>query len=70
MQRKMYQRDYMRKLIARFGANKDRVVREYAGAERRGEVERKSNSHNWTPEQYASALWQDGIRRGWIQLVN
>jgi hypothetical protein len=41
------------------------VVREYA-AEARGEVKRKSNSHGITAEQYARALWNDAVKKGWI----
>lgn len=66
MSRKISQRDYMRELVRRFGPNEDRVVREYAAAEERGEVERKSNSHTITAEQYARALWNDAVKKGWI----
>lgn len=66
MKRKPSQRDYMRELVRRFGADEERVVREYAAAEERGEVERRSNSHRITAEQYARALWGDAIKKGWI----
>lgn len=66
MKRKLSQRDYMRELVGRFGYNEERVVREYAAAEERGEVERKSNSHRITAEQYARALWNDAVKKGWI----
>jgi hypothetical protein len=66
MKGKSSQRDYMRELVRRFGANEERVVREYAAAEGRGEVERKSNSHRITAEQYARALWNDAVKKGWI----
>lgn len=66
MKRKLSQRDYMRELVRRFGHDEERVVREYAGAEERGEVERKSNSHHITAEQYARALWNDAVKKGWI----
>jgi len=59
----------MLKLIGRYGANKERVICEYASAEEKDEVERKSNSHNWTARQYARALWRDGVRRGWVNEV-
>jgi hypothetical protein len=39
--RRRAQRDYMRKLVRRFGPDEERVIREYAAAEERGEVERK-----------------------------
>ena len=63
--RKPSQRDYMRGLVRRFGVNEERVVREYAAAEERGEVERKSNSHRISAEQYARALWKDAVKKGW-----
>lgn len=66
MKRKPSQRDYMRELVRRFGPNEERVVREYAAAEERGEVERRSNSHRITAEQYARALWNDAVKKGWI----
>lgn len=56
----------MRQLVSRFGHDEERVVREYAAAEARDEVERKSNSHHLTAEQYARALWNDAIKKGWI----
>lgn len=56
----------MRELVRRFGHDEERVVREYAAAEARGEVERKSNSYRLTAEQYARALWNDAVKKGWI----
>jgi len=56
----------MRRLVMRFGIDEERVVREYAEAEKRGEVERKRNSSNYTAEHYASALWNDAVKKGWI----
>ena len=60
------QRDVLRSLVERFGLDEERVVAEYAAAERRGEVERKSNEYGTTPETYARALWSDAVRKGWI----
>ena len=56
----------MRELVRRFGPDEERVVLEYAAAEERGDVERKRNSHGMTPEQYARALWNDAVKKGWI----
>jgi len=67
MKKKTSQRNYMRELVKRFGANSDRVVREYAAAEMRGDVQRNRNSHGLTPEQYARALWNDAVMKGWIR---
>jgi hypothetical protein len=66
LMKKPSQRDYMRELVRRFGVNAEHVVREYAAAEERGEVERRSNSHRITAEQYARALWNDAVKKGWI----
>jgi hypothetical protein len=56
----------MRELVRRFGPDEERVVREYAAAEERGEVGRRSNSHRITAEQYARALWNDAVKKGWV----
>ena len=56
----------MRDLVGRFGADEERVVRAYAEAEQRGEVERSRNTYHLTAEQYARALWRDAVRKGWI----
>ncbi len=60
------QRDVLRRLVERFGMNEERVVKEYAAAERRGEVRRDSNKYSISAEDYARALWRDGVRKGWI----
>jgi hypothetical protein len=64
--RKQSQRDFMRELVKKFGMDEERVIHEYAEAEKRGEITRKRNSQNYTAEQYARALWNDAIQKGWI----
>ena len=65
------QRDTMRRLVERFGMNEEKVIQEYAAAERRGEVKRKSNKHGMSSEAYVHALWLDGVRdavdKGWLR---
>jgi len=61
------QRDTMRRLVERFGTNEEKVIQEYAAAERRGEVKRKSNEHRISSEVYAHALLRDGVLKGWIR---
>lgn len=39
----------MRELVKRFGLGEALVIREYVKADKRDEVERKSNSHNINP---------------------
>jgi hypothetical protein len=60
------QRDLMRSLWARFAPDAERVIREYAEAERRGEVTRASNTYGITPEDYARRLLADGSAKGWL----
>jgi hypothetical protein len=69
MKRQSTQHDYMRMLVNRYGMDGERVVREYADAEERGDVERKSNTRGYTAKQYARALWLDGMRKGWLNNV-
>jgi hypothetical protein len=60
------QRDVMRRLVAKLGRNEAAVCRAYAAAEQRGEVPRQRNTHGITAEQYARALWNDGVKKGWL----
>ncbi len=62
----MRQREYMRRLYARFGDEPDILIRRYADAERKGIVCRAKNTFDLTAEQYAAALYRDGKRKGWI----
>lgn len=63
----MTQRDKMRELFRRFGGDRTQVVRAYADAERRGEVERVRDSNDLRAEDYASRLFADGIQKRWLQ---
>jgi hypothetical protein len=60
------QREVMRILVSRYGRNEDIVCREYAQAEKRGEVRRLRNTHGMSPEEYARVLWLDGYRKRWF----
>ena len=62
------QRALMRELVARCGGDMERVIQEYAAAERRGEVERKQNASGLTAEGYARALYADGVKKGWLDI--
>lgn len=64
--RKSNQRDLMRELHRRYRGDRDLVVRHYARAEREGIVTRRSNSRGITPDEYASRLFADGIKKGWL----
>lgn len=60
------QRAVMRDLYARFAPDEDRVVREYAAAEKRGQARRSSNAYDVSAEDYARRLLADGLRKGWL----
>jgi hypothetical protein len=57
----------MRKLWAIHGPDEDRTIREYAAAERRGEVGRARNTYDISPEEYARRLLADGLHKGWLR---
>lgn len=63
----MKQRDKMRQLYSRFGSDTERIIKEYARSEARGEVARLRNVHGLGALQYARALCRDGIRKSWLQ---
>jgi hypothetical protein len=62
----MTQRDKMRELYAEYGGDKEKACAEYVRAEKIRKVERKSNQRGISAENYASRLWDDGIRKGWL----
>lgn len=62
------QRDYMRKLFVDMGGDRDKACAAYARAERDGIVSRSRNTHDMLPEDYANALWKDGVKKGWLTL--
>ena len=63
----MKQRDMMRSLYQAIGNDEQALISNYADSERSGKVVRGSNSLHLSPEQYARALYLDGIRKGWIK---
>jgi len=60
------QRDVMRRLWLRFGGDRGRTVETYAEAEAHGQVDRRSNVRNLSALEYASRLYADGIKKGWL----
>jgi hypothetical protein len=54
----------MRELVRRFGEDQDRVVREYAAMEDRGEVPRHRNQRGLSSADYARRLWADAMKKG------
>jgi hypothetical protein len=60
------QRAIMQRLFVEHDRDIERTVAAYANAERSGEVTRSRNDSNQTPERYARALLNDGLRKGWL----
>lgn len=60
------QREAMVRIFASVNRDEDRAIREYAAAERCGEVARRRNKHGIDPEAYARALLKDGLKKGWL----
>src|SRR3954467_1358174 len=60
------QRQMMRELCSRYAGDAEQIIRAYAEAEKRGDVVRRRDAHVLTAEQYAKALWSDGVRKGWL----
>ena len=56
----------MRELVGKHRNDELRIFQEYADAERRGIVRRKSNKYNMTAEEYARRLYNDGVKKGWL----
>lgn len=63
------QRDYMRRLFVEMDGNMSKACAAYARAERDGIVARSRNTHDMTPEDYAKALWNDGVKKGWLTVA-
>jgi hypothetical protein len=61
------QRDVMRALFQRHAGDSELVISAYAAAERKGEAPRASNNSGLKPEEYARALLNDGLRKGWVR---
>lgn len=58
--------DLLRKLVAKYGDDDDKIVSEYANAERAGLVVRRSNSHGLSPEEYGRMYLRRARDRGQV----
>ena len=61
------QRLHMRALFKKHEGNRVNTCAEFAQAVRDGLVKHKSNLNKVTQEQYALALWYDGVKKGWLR---
>ncbi len=62
----MKQVEKMQELCIRFDRDSERCTLEFANADKRGEVRRKSSVTGMYTENHAERLFQDGGRRGRI----
>lgn len=64
--RKRSEHEMMLRLLKQFGADKTKVCRAFAKAEREGLVLSHRRVDQKTPEEYAEAVWRDGEYRAWL----
>jgi hypothetical protein len=60
------QRDKLRELFRKHGADPETLAREYAAAEHRGDVVRRRTLSRIAPDEYARRLVADAAKKGWI----
>ena len=56
----------MRELHKEFPDDSRKVIAQYASEEVKGNVSRKSNLRDLSPQDFAERLYADGQRKGWI----
>lgn len=61
-----HQRDLMRSLYKLHNGDQVLTCAAYARAEANGQAYRKRGSLRMPPEDYARALLEDGLRKGWL----
>ena len=62
-----YQRDAMREVFKKYNGDKNNAVRAYAWLEENSYTPRKNNTHGFGAMYYAEALYNDGIKKGWLK---
>ena len=61
------QRSIMQRLFSEHARDIERTIAAYADAERSGDTRRARNDSKLSAEQYARALLNDGLRKGWLR---
>jgi hypothetical protein len=61
-----FQRDAMREAFNKYNGEKEKIINAYAWLEEKGYAPRKNNSYNFSALYYAEALYNDGIKKGWL----
>ena len=62
-----YQRDAMREVFGKYNGDRDKAIMAYAWLEENSYAPRKNNTHNFGSMYYAEALYNDGIKKGWLK---
>ena len=62
-----YQRDAMREVFEKCNGDKNKSIRAYAWLEENSYAPRKNNMHNFGSMYYAEALYNDGLKKGWLK---
>ena len=63
----MKQRELMKHLYRTHRGDRTKIIAAFTEAEERGEILRKSGRDKTSPRQYASDLFSDGMRKGWLR---
>ena len=56
--------DAVRRLNRKHAGNAEAIILELADGLRHGRISRVSNTHNWSDDTYARALYQHCVRNG------
>jgi hypothetical protein len=56
--------DAVRRLYKQHAGNREAVIKALTSGLDRGEISRISNTHKWSNQQYAEALWRNYVNRG------
>ena len=62
-----YQRGAMRAVFEKYNEDNNKAIRAYAWLEENSYVPRKNNTHGFGAMYYAEALYNDGIKKGWLK---
>ena len=66
--REKNQRDWMREVAQKLGFDREACIQRYAELDEQGLAPRKRRT--MPSEDYATALWQDGVKKGWLTQGN
>ena len=62
-----YQRDAMKAVFFKYNGNKNKTIKAYAWLDKNSYAPRKNNMHDFDSIYYATVLYNDGIKKGWLK---